>query len=287
MHQVGGDLTLPDRNSYVVTEIAWTIFSSTDMIVLSIFLGTKYSSVYGVYNLVFASLNTLLNSTFYSISYLIGRAYHEGIKKYELIQDSFDSVFLGIMTVFMSVSYVMIMPFVSLYTNGITDINYINEKLPILFCMIQLLSWTRFTSGQLSGIAGYAKVTSKVSLFEAMLNVVLSVIFVNIWGITGVLLATVISLPIKVVFLTVLANKKVMMRSCWKSIRIYAANYLVFIVAVVVKQLMHINVGTYGCFFLYCLLIFVLFSLLSFVLNIMANRQMLCIVKSFLNRRKA
>ena len=32
---------LKDRNSYIVTEVAWTVFSSTDMIVISIFCSTK------------------------------------------------------------------------------------------------------------------------------------------------------------------------------------------------------------------------------------------------------
>ena len=41
---------LKDSNAFIVTEIAWTIFSSTDMIVLSVFVSTKLSSVYSVYS---------------------------------------------------------------------------------------------------------------------------------------------------------------------------------------------------------------------------------------------
>ena len=32
------NLELKDRNSYIITEIAWTVFSSTDMIILSVFV---------------------------------------------------------------------------------------------------------------------------------------------------------------------------------------------------------------------------------------------------------
>ena len=47
---------LKDRNSYILTEICWTIFSSTDMIVLSTFVSTQISSVYGIYNMIFSNI---------------------------------------------------------------------------------------------------------------------------------------------------------------------------------------------------------------------------------------
>ncbi len=45
-HRAPQNAKLPDRNAYILTEIAWTIFSSTDMIVLSMFVSTALSSVY-------------------------------------------------------------------------------------------------------------------------------------------------------------------------------------------------------------------------------------------------
>ena len=79
--KVDNSIKLKDRNSFVITEIAWTIFSSTDMIVLSTFLSTQLSSVYSVYNMIFTNLNVLLNAVYNSINYLLGYTYHEDIKK--------------------------------------------------------------------------------------------------------------------------------------------------------------------------------------------------------------
>ena len=105
---------LQDRNAYVITEIAWTIFSSTDMIVLSTLISTQLSSVYSIYNMIFVNLNVLLNAVYYSLTYLLGYAYHENIKNYEGLHDAFISTFLGIMTVLMSVCYLLTIPFVTL-----------------------------------------------------------------------------------------------------------------------------------------------------------------------------
>lgn len=72
---------LKDRNSYIITEIAWTIFSSTDMIVLSMFVSTQLSSVYSIYNMIFVNLNMLLSAVYNSLNYMLGYSYHGGIKK--------------------------------------------------------------------------------------------------------------------------------------------------------------------------------------------------------------
>ena len=94
---------------------------------------------------------------------------------------------------------ILTIPFVKLYTVGITDVNYIYTQLPLLFSLIQILSWSRYVSGNLTGIAGYAKQTSYISLLEAILNLTLSILFVYKYGIVGVLFATLISLPLKVI----------------------------------------------------------------------------------------
>ena len=271
---------LPDRNSYILTEITWTIFSSTDMIVLGVFLSTVYSSVYSTYNMVFVALTSLLSSVYNSLTYNLGLVFNEDKRKYISLHDAFDSLFLGTMSILMSTTYIMILPFIRLYTKGITDVEYVNHILPLLFCLIQMMSWTRYTSGQLSGIAGYAKITSRFSLLEAICNLVLSVIFVKYWGISGVLLATVISLPIKVVFLIVLANKTIMKRSCWKSLRIYFVNYILFLGAIIVEKIFVFDVQNYIDFIGYAVLSFAFFSICGIVLNFVANKDVFTIVKN-------
>ena len=83
----------------LLIELAWTIFSSTDNIILSTFVSTKMASVYVIYNMIFSALNTLLNAVYTSINYLLGQAFHENIKKYEILHDNFTSIFLGGMTI--------------------------------------------------------------------------------------------------------------------------------------------------------------------------------------------
>lgn len=271
---------LKDRNAYVITEIAWTIFSATDLIVLSTFVSTKMASVYSIYNMVFINLSGILNSIFVSTNYILGRTYHENLEKYKSLHDTFNSVFYGTITILMSCCYVLILPFVSLYTDGVSDINYIYPELPLLFCLVQMLSWSRYISGNLTSVAGLAKPTSYVSLIEAIINVAMSIILVHKFGIKGVLFATVIALPIKVIYCTYITERKVLRRSLRKTLTILGTNALLFIAVVITSHYIKIPINTFGEFIVKGALVFVVFSVVGVLINYIINPSCINIVKA-------
>lgn len=276
---------LPDRNAYVLTEIAGTIFSSTDMIILSIFVSTMYSSVYSTYNMVFVALQTLLEAVYNSLKYILGQTYQEGIEKYAKIHDTFNSIFMCGITILVSVAYWLIIPFVKLYTKGVTDINYIYTWLPICFCLVQLLSRSRSISGNLTGISGYAKSVSYISLTEAIINIVMSVILVQFLGIYGVLLATVCALPVKVIYVNYIAEKKVMKRAPWKTLEILGVNYLIFGVTVALNCIIELRINSFGFFILFGIVLTIIYVVISICLNLLVNNELLHSFKEIMNRK--
>ena len=277
------DFKLPDRNAYVLTEIASAVFSSTDMIVLSVFVSTMYSSVYSTYNMVFVALQTLLEAVYNSLKYLLGQNLQKGIEKYSKIHDAFNSAFMCGITILVSVAYWFIIPFVKLYTKGVTDINYIYTWLPLCFCLVQILSRSRSISGNLTGIAGYAKPVSYVSLIEAISNAVMSIVLVQFFGIYGVLLATVCALPIKVIYVNYIAEKKIMKRAPWKTFAIFGVNYFVFGVTVLLNCIVKIEVNSFDVFILYGIVLTVIYTLITTSLNLVANKSLLYSIKEIIN----
>lgn len=253
---------LPDRNAFIVTELAWTLFSSTDAIVLSVFCSTKMASVYSVNNMAFVAINSLVSAAYFGIRYVLGKAYHEGIDAYRRVHDSFNAVFMGIITAFMGVSILLLDSFILLYTDGVQDIEYSYFGLPILFCLIQMLSWSRYVSGNLTGIVGYAKQVSKISLVEAGINVVLSVIFVNIWGIYGVVLATVVALPIKVFYTNYISDKIIMNRSGFSTLAKLGVDFLILFAVVFVRGKMYFVLTSWTRFFVWGIILTIVLSVI-------------------------
>lgn len=274
LHLASKEDTLPDKNSHVINEIAWTIFSSTDMIVLSIFVSTALSSVYSVYNIAFLALNSLVSSIYNSLNYKLGQTFVSDVEQYEKIHDCFNGAFLGTMTILMSVAVALSSPFVTIYTDGVNDVNYYYPLLPVMLGSVQMLSWSRNIAGNLSGIAGYAKQTSIVSIIEASLNIALSITLVHFLGIYGVLIATVVSLPIKVVFLNILADKIVMKRSPKNTILILLVNYVIFSASALFFYFYPLQIETILVFVLYGFLLTIAFSAIVLFVNLLVEKDL-------------
>lgn len=273
---------LPDKKSYFISEIAWTIFSSTDMIVLSIFVSTSLSSVYSVYNMVFVSLTGLLNSVYGAISYKLGQTYTKDVMEYRKVHDCYNTFFVSLIVVLMSVCYLLILPFVKLYTSGVNDTEYIYSALPFLFCIIQILSWTRTIPANITGVAGYAKQVSRISIIEAIMNITLSIILVKQFGIVGVLIATVASVPIKVIYCNYLAEKTIMRRSCKNMVVMIISNYMIFFCTVIVGSKIEFIIDNFLQFFFWGICLLSVYVLLSIIINYLFNRDAVLSLKSFL-----
>lgn len=278
------EFKLKDRNSYLINEIAVTIFSSTDMIVLSIFVATTMSSVYSIYNMVFVSIDALVSALYYSIKYLLGQSYQDDIAKYSRYHDAFNSFFLGVVVILCTTSYWLIIPFINLYTSGVNDANYVYKWLPLLFCLIQIFSWSRMVPGNLTGLAGYAKKVSYISVVEAVLNISGSLIMVKILGIYGVLIATVIALPVKIIYVNLLSDKVIMKRSIINTVKIFSVNYVLFGIGVILCHLINLDINSILAWILWAAVILIIDSIVVFTINTLINKDLSVIVKTIKNK---
>lgn len=276
---------LPQRRAFIATEIAWTIFSSTDMIVLSIFLDTKVSSVYSVYNMIFVALNAIINSIYNALFYNLGNIYYKNVEKYKKIHNLFTSIILSICTILICTSMWLTIPFIKLYTAGVNDVNYFYKYLPILFGSVQMLSWSRYVSGNLTSISGYAKQVGIISIIEAATNIIISLILVQFIGLYGVLIATVISLPLKVIYTNYLSEKVILKRSALKNNMILMGNYIIFGLTCLLSIAIQLDISSYAKFIVYGLIFTAIYSIIVLLINVLLNKDLLLTVKLFKKKK--
>ena len=105
----------------------------------------------------------------------------------------FEFSYYSIITVVYSVSMVMLLPFVKIYTTGITDANYILPLISFLMVLNGLLYNIKTPQGMLVISAGLYKETRIQTITQALIIVVLGVILTPIFGLAGVLIASCIS----------------------------------------------------------------------------------------------
>ena len=280
------NLALGNRKRYMLNGVSWTVFNSTDTLLISIICGLKYSSIYAVYNLVFANLNTIIAMIYSSSYFVLGQTYHEDKNKYIKLHDGLESLVSAVSFACLTIAYVLILPFISLYTRGISDIQYVDSYLPILFCCVQLLSNCRLFSGNLINVCNRPDLTNKASVIETTMNLVLSVILAFLLGVHGVLIATVVALFYKTNFIIVVSNKKLLNRSAWKTYKILGTNFLLFFIAVIICTKITIKATSYFNLLIYAIIVGIGVFGVYIIVNCVTNKAMMDILKNFISKKR-
>lgn len=274
---------LKQRNSFLLHEISGVIFSSTDTILISAFCGLIEASIYTVYSLVTNAINTVMWQALNGTYYILGDSYSKDKEKYVKTHDLFNSVLTCISFAIFTTAYILILPFVGLYTQGVNDANYLDPKLPILFVVIQLLSICRMVDNYLIKISLHAKQTIVRSIIESIINLVVSLALVNFIGIYGVLIGTIVALLYRTNDIILYVNKKILKRSPLKEYGLYAFNFLLFIVFVIFNKNIHVVISSYLELFVYAVIVFLIVFLSFCLANGLFNYRQ---VKAFVRKRK-
>lgn len=277
---------LKHRNAFLVHEISQTIFNSTDVVVLSTACSLIAASIYTVYNLVVSGLSAIMVTAFNGVSFVLGQTYHVDLERYKKLHDAADSFYMTFVFSLMSVAYLLLIPFVTLYTKGVADASYVDPFLPILFCLIQLLSAIRAVSSYLINIAQHAKQTIPQTITEATINLIVSIVLAHFIGIYGVLIGTIAALLYRSNDIILYANLVILKRSPLRTYIIVAANALVFAGVVLVRNGIEITVHSYFDLVGYGLILTPAFLLVYLAVNVLVNRDCLVMIQLFAARMK-
>ena len=220
------------RWNVLIHSLAGLVVNHTDVMILTFFADLKIVSVYSVYNLVFSQLSTLIQSTFITAPQAnFGRLYSEDKQRYNKAYGIYETLYLIIIFCITAISLIMVMPFVRIYTAGVTDVNYVDVFLPILFALILLMNLCRVPAILTVNISGCFKETQNGAIIEAIINVVVSIalFFLTPLGLYGLLIGTVCSYVFRTTELILYAYRHLLNRSIVKYIRTFCVNAIVLV----------------------------------------------------------
>ena len=205
---------LTNKSSAVGQHIAWALHNNTDIAVLTILKDLTYVSVYSVYHMVVSQLQSILSSFSSGMEAVFGSMYAN--KEQENLQRTFGyyETLLSMLNIAVfSIAAVLIVPFVRLYTSGVTDADYINPLFAITLVVASLLYSLRTPYGNMIIAAGRYKETRMAAYGEAAINIITSVLFVIRYGLVGVAIGTVLATLFRFAYFAVYLSKHVLHRS--------------------------------------------------------------------------
>lgn len=219
---------ISQRHYVLLHQVTGMIFNHTDTLLLTIMTNLKTVSVYSMYNTLYAVVNTALNTFSFSFSYAMGQIFHTDQKRFAKIHDVYELYNMSLTFSFICVLNLFILPFMTLYTSGVTDINYIDPYIPMLFTTYYLLSNGRASSGLVIDFAQHFQQTKWRAILETAINLTVSVVGIYFLGIYGALLGTVAALLYRANDMIIYANR-LMKRSPWITYKRWLVNLAVFL----------------------------------------------------------
>ena len=179
----------------VAQHIAAVVLDGTDTIVLTVFSTLSNVSIYSVYFLVIKGVKTLFLSMTNGIQALIGELWAK--QELEKLKGFFAWVewviHTGTTYVF-SCTAALIVPFVQVYTFGINDANYIQPVFAVLLTLANAMHCLRLPYNIMVLAAGHYRQTQKNYIVAAILNILVSILTVKVWGLIGVAIGTLVAM---------------------------------------------------------------------------------------------
>lgn len=182
---------LSQKRDVMATSIANIIHHNTDIIILTLFCDIKVVSVYSVYNLVMIALKKIQDVFTSGVESVFGDMWaKEEYGKVSKYLNLFEFIIGSFISVTFSCTFLLLLPFVSLYTKGVTDIDYCLPVYAAVISTAQAFFCFRTPYLVLVQGAGRYKETKYGSYAEAVINLVLSILLVRQIGIVGTAIGT-------------------------------------------------------------------------------------------------
>lgn len=185
----------------MIHHLTFFIHRNTDVVILSLLGSLHTVSVYTVYNTVIHVLEQLLLSVSNGLSGLVGRLIaRKEIAELNRIVDRYEACNNALATAVATVCAILILPFVSIYTGGVTDAQYHQPVFAFLMIAGSYAYSVRHPFGCVVSAAGHYKQTKVGALGEMVLNLGLSLILVKPLGLVGVALGTFVAMSYRTIY---------------------------------------------------------------------------------------
>lgn len=170
--------------------ITSVIYDSSPLIFLAISPtgGTVLASVYAVYNNVFSILKSLMRGAIdaprLSIGQLLAQRKREDVWP---VFSQYEYAAFSIVFVLLTTTAALIMPFVQLYTDGITDASYLDSGIAVMMVAIVTAEMIHMPSSHILNMAGQFRICRNIQIVTCIVLLISMTVGGTFFGLYGML----------------------------------------------------------------------------------------------------
>lgn len=192
--------------------ISSVILGNTDVVVLTIFTTLRDVSIYSIYYMIVNGIKQIVLSLNAGAEPLLGDMIAKNDSKLLATFESFECAIHTLTCVLFTITGLTIVPFVRVYTNGITDANYIVPLFAAVLTTAIGVYCIRLPYNTMTIVAGHFKQTQASAIIEAVINIVVSVLAVMKFELVGVACGTLAAMLYRTVYLVLYTSKVILKR---------------------------------------------------------------------------
>lgn len=186
---------LNKRWDALILQILGAVQTGTPVVLITLILkDLKLVSIYTIFNMVISGISGILSIFISGLAASFGEVIAKGENKIlQKAYKEFEFLYYSLITIVYSITFVTIMPFIRIYTDGINDANYNTPIIGFLFVLNGLLYNIKTPQGMLVISAGMYKETKWQTMIQALIAIIGGIIFAPVIGISGVLIGSILS----------------------------------------------------------------------------------------------
>ena len=231
---------LPQQWDGLFHHIASVVQSNTDIAVLTLFSSLTNVSIYSIYALVTSGIRSIIVALTNGIDAFFGKLLaNDNIEQVRKNFKIYCLCFYSITTILISCSFVLVIPFINLYTKEITDANYVYPLFGYMMVLAEFMFVIRYPYSNLVYAKGHFKQTRNFSIAEPIVNLIVSIALVIKFGLVGVAIGTFISVIIRTFGFIIYGTKKILNNNLLHEMKLIIASFIELIAVCIV----HLMIG--------------------------------------------
>ncbi|MFQ6791639.1 MAG: lipopolysaccharide biosynthesis protein [Thomasclavelia sp.] len=253
----------------IAQHVASVVLDGTDNIVLTVFSTLSNVSVYSVYYLVVSGVKQLFMSMIGGVQSLLGELLaKKDYKELNKVFAWYEWLIHTSVVLIWGTTAILIVPFISVYTRGVTDANYIVPLFAVLITVANAAHCLRLPYNTIILAAGHYKETQINYIVAAVLNIVISVLMVNLLGLIGVAIGTITAMLYQTLWMMNYDSKNIIF---WPKRKMYKQIIIDLIICslyIIVYMFSPLTVSNYMDWIILAAIIFIINFFISLTVNI-------------------
>lgn len=211
----------------IAQHVSAVILEGTDNIVLTLFATLSDVSVYSVYFMVISGIRQLYVSITGGIQSMVGAlwAKKEIVKLEQFFYGIEVALHFAVVFLFSCIA-VLIVPFVRVYTNGLTDADYTQPLFAAILTLAYGIRCLRTPYNILILAGGHYKQTQSCHILAAILNIVISVVAVIYWGLIGIAIGTLVAFSYQTIWMALYNSRELLKLNILRIIKQFLVDIL-------------------------------------------------------------